>query len=75
MEGVVVRLLFFLLLAFAVAPDPVLGHGMGPAAAGPGADLEVSRTLAGVACLVLAAGQAASLVIRALRGERGPDPR
>lgn len=70
-----VRLLFFLLLAFAVLP-PARGHGMGGAAAsGVGDDLDVSRTLAGCACVVLATGQAVSLVIRALRGERGPDPR
>lgn len=65
------RILFLLLLAFAVLPPPVSGHGMGGASAGLGGDLEVSRTLAGVACLVLALGQAASLVIRALRGEPG----
>lgn len=64
----VIRILFLLLVAFAVAPGPVSGHGVGGASAGPGGDLEVSRTLAGVACLVLAVGQAASLVIRALRG-------
>ena len=63
------RVLFLLLVAFAVVPGPVSGHGMGGQTAGIGTELEVSRTLAGVACLVLAIGQAASLVIRALRGE------
>ena len=64
-----IRILFFSLLAFAVLPPHVSGHGMGGQTAGIGGDLDVSRTLAGVACLVLAIGQAASLVIRALRGE------